>query len=75
MLYDTLATRHDRTTGEEDHTEAIAIETDRTEARHQATLDARIQENDERITLEWTRQADGSETARTAHNAYRIQPA
>lgn len=75
MLFDTLATRYDRIDGTEDHTEAIAIETDRDEAREQATLDARASENDERIALEWTQQADGSETARTAHNLYRIQPA
>lgn len=75
MRFDTLATRHDRTTGEPDHTEAIAIETDRDEARQQATLDARANEGDERITLDWTPAADGGETARTQHNAYRIQPA
>ena len=68
------ATRHNRETGAEDHTETLIQETDREDAANQATLDARSQEEDATITLQWTKQADGTETARTAHNLYTIQP-
>jgi hypothetical protein len=73
MEWTATGTRFDRIDGTEDHTEILTAGTTRDDAKRQAQADARLQE-DEPTTLAWTEQADGTATARTAHNLYTIQP-
>ena len=72
-IWTATGTRHDRITGEEDHTEILTQDTTEEDAKDQAIRDARIEEEDDTLNLHWTTQADGSQTARTQNNLYAIK--